>query len=87
MKPVLKIFIAEHCSTCNETIAIAIRIKHDYPDIGVEIIDIGDAQVTVPEAVFAIPTIMLNDRIVSLGTPHPAEIVRWVEEAIAHHPT
>lgn len=84
MKPVLKIFVAEHCSTCGETFAIATRIEQDYPDVTVEIIDIGDTQAIVPDAVFAIPTFMLNNRIVSLGNPHPDEIARWVEEAIAY---
>lgn len=84
MKPTLKVFIAEHCSTCDETVAIATRVEREYPEISVEIIDIGHNQSVVPDAVFAIPTVMLNGRIVSLGNPDPEEMMVWVEEAIAH---
>jgi thiol-disulfide isomerase/thioredoxin len=83
MKPVLKVFIAEHCSTCDEACAIATRIAQDYPEVIVEVIDIGAPQSIVPETVFAIPTFMLNNRIVSLGTPYLKDIVKLVEEAIA----
>jgi hypothetical protein len=41
----------------------------------------ADPQAIVPEAVFATPTYMLNNRIVSLGNPSPAEVARWAAEA------
>ncbi len=84
MKPVLKVFVAEHCPGCNEARTVVTRIERDYPDITVEIVDINDSQVVIPEAVFATPTFMLNNRIVSLGNPHPDQIARWVEEAMAY---
>lgn len=82
MNPVLKVFVIEHCSNCDEARAIAGRIDRTYPEVQVEIIDISQPQVVVPDAVFATPTFMLNGRIVSLGTPYPEEIARRVEEAI-----
>ena len=84
MKPILKVFITEHCPGCSEALDIATRVEQDYPEVTVEIIDIGNTQAIVPDAVFATPTFMLDNRIVSLGTPHPEEIARCVEEAIAH---
>ncbi len=83
MKPVLKVFVIEHCPGCVEARNIATRVEQDYPSLRVEIIDINDAQVTIPDAVFATPTFMLNNRVVSLGNPDPNDIVRWVEEATA----
>ena len=83
MKPILRVFVIEHCATCDEARALAIQIDQDYPDVTVEVVDIGDAEVAVPETVFATPTYMLNNRIVSLGNPYPEEIARVIEEATA----
>ncbi|MEW5961483.1 MAG: thioredoxin family protein [Chloroflexota bacterium] len=82
MKPVLKIFVTEHCSGCVEALRIAAEVSQDYPHLGVEVIDIGAPEVSVPEAVFATPTYMLNHRIVSLGNPSPAEVAGWARAAM-----
>lgn len=81
MKPVLKIFITEHCSGCSEAQRIAAWVTQDYSHLGVEVIDINAPEVSVPEVVFATPTYMLNNRIVSLGNPSPAEVAQWAKEA------
>ncbi len=83
MKPILRVFVIEHCATCDEARALAIQIEQDYPDVTVEVVDIGDTEMAVPETVFATPTYMLNNRIVSLGNPYPEEIARVIEEATA----
>jgi thiol-disulfide isomerase/thioredoxin len=80
MKPVLKIFIAEHCPGCIEARSTATQIERDNPNFIVQLIDVEDTQANIPEEVFATPTYMLNDRIISLGNPGPAEIARWVAE-------
>ncbi|MCQ3977933.1 MAG: hypothetical protein DPW09_31280 [Anaerolineae bacterium] len=81
MKPVLKIFVTEHCPGCVEALRIAAEVAQNYPHLGVEVIDLNTPEVIVPEAVFATPTYMLNERIVSLGNPSPAEVVQWAREA------
>ncbi len=87
MKSDLKVFIIENCPSCNEALNIAARVEQDYSDfINIEVIDITDAQAVVPEAVFATPTFMLNDQIVSLGNPSPKEVAGWVEEVTATQP-
>ena len=80
MKPILRVFVIEHCATCDEARSIAIHIEQEYPEVTVEVVDIGDTEVVVPETVFATPTFMLNNRIVSLGNPYPEEIARVIEE-------
>jgi hypothetical protein len=77
MKDVLRVFVAQDCSACIEAREIAARIGQDYAHLKVEIVDIADEQAVVPEAVFATPTYMLNNRLVSLGNPKPDEIARW----------
>ncbi|HEX9924745.1 MAG TPA: thioredoxin family protein [Anaerolineae bacterium] len=80
MKPVLKIFVTEQCPGCGEAQRIAARVAQDYPHLGVEIIDLDAPEVSVPEVVFATPTYMLNNRIVSLGNPSPAQVAQWAKE-------
>lgn len=81
MKPVLKIFVTEHCPGCVEARRVAAEVARDYPHLAVEVIDLNAPDASVPEAVFATPTYMLNERIVSLGNPSPAEVVQWAREA------
>ncbi len=82
MKPILKIFVIEDCPGCVEARRIAAWVAQNYANLKVEIIDLNAPEVVVPEAVFATPTYMLNNRIVSLGNPSPAEVARWADEAM-----
>lgn len=86
MKSVLKVFITENCPGCDEALKIAAYVEQDYPEITVEVIDIVDSQAVVPEAVFATPTFMLDDRIVSLGNPSSEQVAQWVDEVTAVQP-
>ncbi len=78
MESILKVYVAEHCPGCTEAKNTAVRIEQDYPDVTVMVIDITDAPETVPTEVFATPTYMLNNRVVSLGNPGPKDISRWL---------
>lgn len=82
MKPVLKIFVTEHCSGCVEALRIAAEVAQNYPQLRVEVIDLNAPEVVIPETVFATPTYMLNNRIVSLGNPGPAEVAQWARETM-----
>lgn len=82
MKPVLKVFVTEHCPNCTEARILATRIEQDYPEVAVEVIDLDESEEVIPEEVFATPTFMLNDQVVSLGNPYLEEIIELVEQAI-----
>ena len=73
----LKIFVAEDCPGCVEARAIAMHIDQGYPDLDVEVIDINHDPDAVPEKVFATPTYILDDRVVSLGNPGLEDITNW----------
>lgn len=81
MELTLRIFVTQDCPTCAESHIIAHRIRQNYPDLSVEVIDVMSQQDVVPEAIFATPTFMLNNRVVSLGNPKLNEVARWVKEA------
>lgn len=89
MKPTLKIFVAEHCSGYEAALAIVDTIKHHYPQaFTVELIHLTDAQADIPDRVFATPTYMLDNQIVSLGNPRPEDITQWVQKSTVYpsHP-
>ncbi len=81
MEHTLKIFITQDCPNCAETLLIVHHIRQDHPHLSIEIIDIADQQATVPEAIFATPTFMLDNRVVSLGNPKLRDVARWLKEA------
>ncbi len=80
MKPILKIYVTAHCFGCSDARRIATEVAQTYPHLGVEIVDLEASDAEVPDAVFATPTYMLNNRIVSLGTPSPEEVAQWAAE-------
>jgi len=80
MKPILKIFVTETCPGCVEALDTATRIEQDFPNIVVQVVNMDSPTATIPDEVFATPTYMLNNRVVSLGNPGPDDIAQWAEE-------
>lgn len=78
MKPILKIFVRDDCFGCVAAQEIAVRVEQDHPQLKVELVNIADPKAIVPETVFATPTYMLDNRIVSLGNPSLVEVAEWV---------
>ena len=81
--PIVKIFIAEDCPNCGEAREVASHIEQNYPWLAVVIIDIAQERALVPDSVFATPTFMINNKIVSLGNPNLDDVAQWAENAIA----
>ena len=46
--------------------------------VTVRVIDIANTREIIPEEIFATPTYVLNNRVVSLGNPGPDDIARWM---------
>ncbi|MCB0167717.1 MAG: hypothetical protein KDI79_26055, partial [Anaerolineae bacterium] len=85
MKPTLKVFVAEHCSGYDAALAIVAIIKHDYSQaFTVELVHITDAQADIPDRVFATPTYMLDNQIVSLGNPRLEDITQWIQKSTVY---
>lgn len=65
----VKIYVAEHCQMCGYAYEIAATIRDNYPDVALQIVDMGNPSEQIPENVFATPTYLLNGRVWSLGNP------------------
>ncbi len=76
----LQVYVSEDCWTCAESRRIVADIKPQFPQIAVEMLDV--AIVEQPEEVFAIPTFVLNGRIISLGNPYRADLCQKLQAAL-----
>ena len=77
----LQVVVASHCANCGPALALADDLATRFPDLTVEIIDLDAAGAVVPDAAFAVPTYLLNDRILWLGNPDPIAAVAHLK----HH--
>ena len=63
----LQVYISDDCWTCEETRRIVADIRPQFPQIQVELLSLNE--VTRPPTVFAVPTYVLNGRVIFLGNP------------------
>lgn len=70
----IEIYVAHHCNTCAYAYEVAAEIRRHFPQVLVQIVDIGNPTAIIPEVVFATPTYLLNGRVWSLGNPSPAKV-------------
>lgn len=68
----LQIYISEDCWSCEETHRIVADIAPQFPTVAVEMID--TAETPLPESVFAVPTYVLDGRVIFLGNPTRDEL-------------
>jgi len=64
----LCVYIEPDCWNCNEARVLAQEIAAAFPQLNVQIVEMvtGAAK---PDYIFATPTFILNDRVISLGNP------------------
>ena len=68
-RAILALYVAEDCRSCEAALAVAERARREFPDVAVHVIDLDVPSARLPAGVFAVPTFVLNDHVVSLGTP------------------
>lgn len=71
----LDVYIANDCWTCEETERIVADVSAQIPEIDIEFIDMENS-VDKPDNVFAVPTYLLNGRVISLGNPTREELIK-----------
>jgi hypothetical protein len=66
----LEIYIAELCFGCDRARELAAQVRGwELPHVTVQLRDLGDAGTARPDSVFAVPTYLLDGRVISLGNP------------------
>jgi thiol-disulfide isomerase/thioredoxin len=81
----LQVVVATHCPNCDIARGLAEELASAFPDLTVELIDIDVPGTALPPAAFAVPTFVLNDRVLWLGNPDPREAVAELRERLRKH--
>lgn len=71
----LEIYIAESCFGCERAREMARKVgEWGLPHVTVSLRDIGDRSTVRPDNVFAVPTYLLDGRVISLGNPEESRL-------------
>ncbi len=67
---ILEIYVAPDCFGCETARNLASKVcAFSWPDLEVRLLDLSEPDVIRPPAVFAVPTYVLDGRVISLGNP------------------
>lgn len=77
----LQVFVESGCQQCERALELAREMDGAFSQLAVRIVDIAE---TDPQRddVFAVPTFVLDDQVLSLGNPHRAELRQEVESLL-----
>lgn len=76
----LDIYVTPGCLGCDRARQLAQEVRaRGLPSVEVNLIDLSDPVVVRPEAVFAVPTYLLNGKVLSLGNPE----LEWLCQQLA----
>lgn len=77
----LEIFVSNHCLMSSRAATLAAKVRRRFPGIAVRLIDV-DAEPPRPGAgIAAVPTYVMNGRVVSLGNPTDHELFAVLKAA------
>jgi hypothetical protein len=76
----LDVYVENGCRICERAIQIAREVEEAYPLMAVRVRRAKEA----PEAedIFAVPTFVLNGRVISLGNPDWSDLRRAIESEV-----
>lgn len=74
----LQVFVESGCRQCERALELAREMDGAFSRLAVRIIEISEAG-PQRDDVFAVPTFVLNDQVLSLGNPQRAELRQEVE--------
>lgn len=76
-------YVSGECLNCGEAVRLAEEAAERYPSVVVRVIDLDELDGSPPpDPVVAVPTYLLNGRVVSLGNPYPEELFARLHEAV-----
>lgn len=81
MRHTLTVYISDDCWSCAETQRILDDVAPQFPDLLLRRVD--TQQEPLPEGVFAVPTYLLDGKVISLGNP-PREALQKRLMALFH---
>lgn len=81
--PLLEVYVSSECPNCDEAVRLAEEAATRYPNVVVRLIDLDQLDGNPPpDPVVAVPTYLLNGRVVFLGNPYAEELFARLHEAV-----
>lgn len=77
----LQVYVREDCWTCAESRRIVSEIAPQFPQIAVELLDLESTN--QPENIFAVPTYVLDGRVIFLGNPYREQLRQEIQDALS----
>ena len=82
--PRLEVYVSRECLNCAEAVRLAEDTADRFPSVEVQVIDLGGELENrlLPDTVVAVPTYLLDGRVISLGNPYPEDLFARLHEAV-----
>ncbi len=77
----LEVFVEADCSFCQRALRLAEDVDDRYPELAVRVIDVSEPA-GQRDDVFAVPTFILDGRVVSLGNPKQSFLRSEIESLL-----
>jgi hypothetical protein len=78
----LRVVVSAGCASCRHTMRLVEAVLRLRPLQSVEVIDLDDPEVKVPDGVVGTPTFLLGERVVSLGNPTVEDLLATLDGAV-----
>jgi hypothetical protein len=79
----LEIYVSRHCFGCLEARRLAAVVAEHFRSLSVRVLDLDVEPDARPENLVAVPTYILDDRIIALGNPREAELFGHIDAWLA----
>ncbi len=80
--PILSIYILEHCYGCDEARRLADAMAARLTELRVRVVDLEREPDARPAALVAVPTYILDGKVIALGNPRQTDLVRDLERLL-----
>ncbi|HEX9056675.1 MAG TPA: thioredoxin family protein [Ktedonobacterales bacterium] len=76
----LEIYVSDHCANCGEALRLA-DLARTVPGAVVRVVNLDTTTDPVPPRVVAVPTYILDGRVISLGNPFAEDLLDMLTRA------
>ncbi|MAG35685.1 MAG: hypothetical protein CL878_05495 [Dehalococcoidia bacterium] len=79
----LAVVVDADCPQCGEARRLAAVARRCYPELTVRLVDLSVTPEACPPEAFAVPTYLLDGRVLSLGNPYEEKFLERLAEVLA----
>ncbi len=78
------VYVSPRCDACAHARTLAAAVAHRFPGVEVRVVTLDEETgACLPDGVFAVPTYVLDGRVLWLGNPEPEAIERVLAQITA----